>query len=210
MFRASSTPSPAEHPAAGASQCEQASRGARLTRSLWTKPRRLAPWHNLGSESGDAACRAECARRGLQVAALYSDNGYSGGTVERPALTELRAAVAAGEVAAVIVYAVDRLSRKQSDTLMLLEQFSDAGAGLIAASQPFETAWLQEHRDVTLQVPTLHPDRYDNGRDAIANALKAAAPWSGSVYFGDTVGSVRFGSADVASVQRSPGKTRTS
>jgi hypothetical protein len=41
MFRASSTASPAEHPAAGASQCEQASRGARLTRSLWTKSARL-------------------------------------------------------------------------------------------------------------------------------------------------------------------------
>ncbi len=57
--------------------------------------------HSLVSQ--EAACRAECARRGLVVAGVYSDGGWSGGSLDRPALTELRSAVAAGEIATVVV-----------------------------------------------------------------------------------------------------------
>jgi site-specific DNA recombinase len=89
--------------------------------------------------SQEVAARAECVKRGLDVAAVYTDNGVSGGSLDRPALAELRTAVAAGEVAAVIVYAVDRLSRRQSHTLLLLEEFAAAGAGIASASQPFDT-----------------------------------------------------------------------
>jgi site-specific DNA recombinase len=90
--------------------------------------------------SQEAACRSECAKHGLDVAAVYVDEGVSGGTLDRPALTELRAAVAAGEIAAVVVYAVDRLSRRQAHTLVLLESFAESGVGIWSASQPFETA----------------------------------------------------------------------
>lgn len=98
------------------------------------------PGLNGGSlESQEARCRALCEARGLEVARVFIDAGASGGTLDRPALADLRAAVAAGEVAVVVVYAVDRLSRSQADTLALLREFEDHGAGLAAASQPFET-----------------------------------------------------------------------
>ncbi len=98
------------------------------------------PGLNGGSlESQEARCRALCEARGLDVARVFIDAGASGGTLERPGLIELRAAVAAGEISAVLVYAVDRLSRRQADTLALLEEFEEAGAGLAAASQPFDT-----------------------------------------------------------------------
>jgi site-specific DNA recombinase len=89
--------------------------------------------------SQEVAARAEAAKRGLDVAAVYSDNGFSGGNLQRPALSELRAAVAAGEVATIIIFAVDRLSRRQADVLMLLEEFALAGAGIVSASQAFDT-----------------------------------------------------------------------
>jgi len=98
------------------------------------------PGLNGGSlESQEARCRALCEARGLEVARVFIDAGQSGGTLERPGLAQLREAVAAGEVAAVVVYAVDRLSRRQADTLALLEEFERHGAGLMAASQPFDT-----------------------------------------------------------------------
>src|SRR3954452_19256051 len=76
------------------------------------------PGLNGGSlESQEARCRALCEARGLEVVRVFIDPGQSGGTLDRPALTDLRASVAAGEVAAVVVYAVDRLSRRQADTL---------------------------------------------------------------------------------------------
>jgi site-specific DNA recombinase len=95
---------------------------------------------NGGSlESQEARCRALCEARSLAVARVFVDAGASGGTLERPALSELRACVAAGEVSAVVVYAVDRLSRRQADTLALLEEFERNGSGLTAASQDFDT-----------------------------------------------------------------------
>lgn len=98
------------------------------------------PGLNGGSlESQEARCRALCEARGLDVARVFIDGGESGGTLERPALTDLRASVAAGDVAVVVVYAVDRLSRSQADTLSLLREFEDHGAGLMAASQDFDT-----------------------------------------------------------------------
>lgn len=90
-------------------------------------------------ESQERACRALCEARGLEVAGVLVDRGHSGGTLDRPALTELRAQVAAGKVAVVVVYALDRLSRSQAHTLALLEEFEQAGAGLAAASQPFDS-----------------------------------------------------------------------
>lgn len=98
------------------------------------------PGLNGGSlESQEARCRARCEARGLDVARVFVDAGKSGGTLDRPGLAKLRAAVAAGEVAVVVVYAVDRLSRSQADTLALLREFESHGAGLLAASQEFET-----------------------------------------------------------------------
>src|SRR5579872_3663339 len=40
----------------------------------------------------------------------YDDGGFSGGTMERPALKRLLAEVDAGKVDAIVVYKVDRLS----------------------------------------------------------------------------------------------------
>jgi site-specific DNA recombinase len=90
-------------------------------------------------DSQEQACRKFCEARGLEVARMYVDPGASGGKIERKALTELRESVAAGDVAVVVVYAVDRLSRRQADMLTLLEEFERHGAGFAAASQPFDT-----------------------------------------------------------------------
>ena len=90
-------------------------------------------------QSQEGRCRALCEARGLTVLDTYLDAGYSGGTLERPDLSALRKAVKAGTIGVVVVYAVDRLSRSQRDTLNLLDEFEQAGAGLASASQPFDT-----------------------------------------------------------------------
>ena len=55
--------------------------------------------------------------------ALYDDGGYSGGTMERPALKRLMADIEAGQVDIVVVYKVDRLTRALSDFAKLVEVF---------------------------------------------------------------------------------------
>jgi site-specific DNA recombinase len=47
--------------------------------------------------------------------ALYDDGGFSGGTMERPALKRLIADIEAGQIDLVVVYKVDRLTRALSD-----------------------------------------------------------------------------------------------
>src|SRR4029450_8443018 len=43
--------------------------------------------------------------------ALYDDGGFSGGTMDRPALQQLLADIRAGQVDVVVVYKIDRLTR---------------------------------------------------------------------------------------------------
>src|SRR3954447_5661003 len=45
----------------------------------------------------------------------YDDGGYSGGTLERPALKRLLADIEAGKVDIVVVYKIDRLTRSLMD-----------------------------------------------------------------------------------------------
>ena len=52
---------------------------------------------------------------------LYDDGGYSGGTMERPAMKRLIADIEAGQIDVVVVYKVDRLTRALSDFAKLVE-----------------------------------------------------------------------------------------
>ncbi len=69
---------------------------------------------------------------------------------------------------------------------------------------PFFIAWLRDHRNVTLHLPEIHPGRYGGGKDMLAISLREASRLSGYVSHEDTVGSVRFGFADVVSVHMLP------
>jgi site-specific DNA recombinase len=53
----------------------------------------------------------------------YDDGGYSGGTLERPALRRLLADIEAGLIDVVVVYKIDRLSRSLMDFARLVEIF---------------------------------------------------------------------------------------
>jgi hypothetical protein len=69
---------------------------------------------------------------------------------------------------------------------------------------PFHLPWLRSHRNSTMHVPELHPAKHQRGKEDMANALDKAAPLTGTVTHGDTVKTVRFGFADVVSVQLLP------
>lgn len=65
--------------------------------------------------------KAYCAAKGWVLMQIYVDGGYSGGNTDRPALQKMLKEVRAGQVDAVVVYKLDRLSRSQKDTLTLIE-----------------------------------------------------------------------------------------
>ncbi len=70
---------------------------------------------------------------------LYDDAGYSGGTMERPALKRLLADIAAHRIDAIVVYKVDRLTRSPSDFAKIVEVFDAHGVSFVSITQAFNT-----------------------------------------------------------------------
>ncbi len=71
--------------------------------------------------------------------ALYDDGGFSGGTMERPALKRLIADIEAGQIDVIVVYKVDRLTRALSDFAKLVEVFDRRGVSFVSITQQFNT-----------------------------------------------------------------------
>lgn len=69
----------------------------------------------------------------------YDDGGYSGGTLERPAMKELLLDVEAGKIDVVVVYKVDRLTRSLADFAKLVEIFDRKGVSFVSVTQHFNT-----------------------------------------------------------------------
>src|SRR6266496_2653042 len=61
----------------------------------------------------------------------FIDNGYSGSHLVRPALEKLRDKVAAGEIEKIYIHSPDRLSRKYSYQMILIEEFQKYGSEII-------------------------------------------------------------------------------
>ena len=66
----------------------------------------------------------------------FQDEGYSGATLLRPSLEAIRDLAATGQIAAVLVYSPDRLSRKYAYQVLLAEEFSRAGVELVFLQAP--------------------------------------------------------------------------
>ena len=69
----------------------------------------------------------------------YDDGGFSGGTLERPALRQLLADIEEGLVDVVVVYKIDRLSRSLMDFSKLVEVFDRSGVTFVSVTQSFNT-----------------------------------------------------------------------
>jgi site-specific DNA recombinase len=73
------------------------------------------------------------------VKKMYDDGGFSGGSMDRPALAELLADIKAGKVNIVVVYKIDRLTRSLMDFAKLVEVFDRHGVTFVSVTQSFNT-----------------------------------------------------------------------
>jgi DNA invertase Pin-like site-specific DNA recombinase len=69
----------------------------------------------------------------------YDDGGFSGATLERPALQRLIADIEAGSIDIVVVYKIDRLSRSLMDFAKLVEVFDRNAVTFVSVTQAFST-----------------------------------------------------------------------
>lgn len=82
-----------------------------------------------------------CNSQGWEEYKMYIDDGYTGTNINRPALKRLIKNVEEKKIDLVLVYKLDRLSRKQKHVMHLLEDvFEPAGAAFRSAQEPFDTS----------------------------------------------------------------------
>lgn len=86
-------------------------------------------------------CVKYCDAMGYTVAKIYTDPGFTGSNLDRPAIQQLISDIKCSSFDIVLVYKLDRLSRSQKDTLYLIEDvFLKNDVSFISMSENFDTA----------------------------------------------------------------------
>ena len=111
----------------------------------------------------------------------YDDGGYSGGSMERPALRALLADIDAHKVDIVVVYKVDRLTRALSDFAKIVEILDARGTSFVSVTQQFNTTSSMGRLTLNVLLSFAQFEREVTGeriRDKIA-ASKKKGMWMG-------------------------------
>jgi site-specific DNA recombinase len=117
----------------------------------------------------------------LALPAQYDDGGYSGGTLERPALQRLLTDIRGSMVDVVVVYKIDRLTRSLFDFVKIVEVFDANGVSFVSVTQAFNTATSMGRLTLNVLLSFAQFEREVTGeriRDKIA-ASKKKGMWMG-------------------------------
>jgi DNA invertase Pin-like site-specific DNA recombinase len=111
----------------------------------------------------------------------YDDGGYSGGTLERPALQRLLADIRGSKVDVAVIYKIDRLTRSLLDFAKIVEVFDAHGVSFVSVTQAFNTATSMGRLTLNVLLSFAQFEREVTGeriRDKIA-ASKKRGMWMG-------------------------------
>jgi site-specific DNA recombinase len=117
------------------------------------------------------------------LSTLYDDGGYSGGTLDRPALQRLLADIADAKVDVVVVYKIDRLTRSLFDFAKIVEAFDARGVSFVSITQQFNTTTSMGRLTLNVLLSFAQFEREVAGeriRDKIA-ASKKKGMWMGGL-----------------------------
>ncbi len=85
--------------------------------------------------------RKYCEAMGWVLVKIYTDGGFTGANMDRPALQEMIKAIEKGEADIVLVDKLDRLSRSLFDTLYLIQRvFTPNEVSFVSRAEAFETS----------------------------------------------------------------------
>jgi site-specific DNA recombinase len=113
----------------------------------------------------------------------YDDGGYSGGSMDRPALQRLLDYVRARRIDVIVVYKVDRLTRSLADFAKLVELFDAHQVSFVSVTQAFNTTTSMGRLTLNVLLSFAQFEREVTGeriRDKIA-ASKKKGMWMGGV-----------------------------
>jgi DNA invertase Pin-like site-specific DNA recombinase len=124
---------------------------------------------------------------GQLIDTAYDDGGFSGGSLERPALQRLTADIAAGRIEVVVVYKVDRLTRSLADFAKIVELFDAHRVSFVSVTQQFNTTSSMGRLTLNVLLSFAQFERDITGeriRDKIAASKKKGMWMGGFVPFG--------------------------
>lgn len=134
-------------------------------------------------ESGEAYIRSQQHEGWTCLPERYDDGGFSGGSMERPALRRLMADIEAGKIDAVVVYKVDRLSRSLLDFARMMQTFEQHKVSFVSVTQQFNTATSMGRLVLNVLLSFAQFEREiisERTRDKIA-ATRKKGKWSGGL-----------------------------
>jgi site-specific DNA recombinase len=146
----------------------------------------------LAQEFNSLDAQRECAEAYIQsqrhagwviVQQAYDDGGYSGGTMDRPALQRLLADIAAGVINIVVVYKVDRLSRSLLDFARIMEICEKYGVSFVSVTQQINTATSMGRLNLNVLLSFAQFEREmvsDRTRDKMS-AARRKGKWVGGI-----------------------------
>jgi site-specific DNA recombinase len=159
-------------------------------------PKRCAIYTRKSSEEGleqnfnslhaqrqacEAFIRSQAGEGWRLIKTAYDDGGFSGGTMERPALKALLADIKEKRIDVVVVYKVDRLTRSLADFAKIVEIFDAHGVSFVAVTQQFKTTTSMGRLTLNVLLSFAQFEREVTGeriRDKIA-ASKQKGMWMG-------------------------------
>jgi site-specific DNA recombinase len=136
-------------------------------------------------EAQREACQAYIASQKHEhwrgIATHYDDGGYSGGSMERPALRQLLQDIDAGKIDTIVVYKVDRLTRSLADFAKIVERLDARQVSFVSVTQQFNTTTSMGRLTLNVLLSFAQFEREVTGeriRDKIA-ASKRKGMWMG-------------------------------
>jgi site-specific DNA recombinase len=93
----------------------------------------------LSVEAQVDKCKSYCDARGWEVYQIYKDPGFSAGNMDRPALQELLTDANNKKFNVILVYKIDRFSRKLKDLILVLEDLKDKNINFTSVTEQIDT-----------------------------------------------------------------------
>lgn len=132
-------------------------------------------------ESCSAYILSQAGEGWSEIANLYDDGGFSGGSMDRPGLKALMADIGRGLIDVVVVYKVDRLTRSLADFARIVELFDQKAVSFVSITQAFNTTTSMGRLTLNVLLSFAQFEREVTGeriRDKIA-ASKQKGLWMG-------------------------------
>jgi site-specific DNA recombinase len=134
-------------------------------------------------EAGEAFVASQRAEGWNCLPQRYDDGGFTGGNMDRPGLRRLMADIETGQIDAVIVYKVDRLSRSLLDFARMMETFDKYRVSFVSVTQQFNSATSMGRLVLNVLLSFAQFEREiisERTRDKMA-ATRRKGKWSGGL-----------------------------